>query len=69
MGKLKAHSPTCCIMDNWEKMLHLTHTLILAGVLFNIFIQLHENYSMLHLHEMEYGGREPHLLRYEHMVR
>ena len=27
MGKLKAHSPTYCMMDNWENMLYLTHTL------------------------------------------
>ena len=27
MGKLKTHSPTYCIMDNWENMLNLTHTL------------------------------------------
>ena len=27
MGKLKARSPTYCIMDNWENMLNLTHTL------------------------------------------
>ena len=26
MGKLKAHSPTYCIMDNWENMLNVTHT-------------------------------------------
>ena len=26
MGKLKTHSPTYCIMDNWEKMLNLAHT-------------------------------------------
>ena len=25
MGKLKTHSPTYCIMDNWEYMLYLTH--------------------------------------------
>ena len=27
MGKLKTHSPTYCIVDNWENMLNLTHTL------------------------------------------
>ena len=27
MGKLKTHSPTYRIMDNWENMLNLTHTL------------------------------------------
>ena len=27
MGKLITHSPTYCIMDNWENMLNLTHTL------------------------------------------
>ena len=27
MGKLKTHSPTYCIMGNWENMLYLTHTL------------------------------------------
>ena len=26
MGKLKTHSPTYCIMDNWDNMLNLTHT-------------------------------------------
>ena len=26
MGKLKTHSPMCCIMDNWENMPHLTHS-------------------------------------------
>ena len=26
MGKLKTHSPTYCIMDNWENMPDLTHT-------------------------------------------
>ena len=25
MGKLKTHSPTYCIMDNWANMLNLTH--------------------------------------------
>ena len=36
MGKLKTHSPTYCIMDNWENMLNLTHTLdksYLTGIL------------------------------------
>ena len=27
MSKLKTHSPTYCIMDNWDNMLNLTHTL------------------------------------------
>ena len=27
MGKLKTHSPTYCIMDNWENMPYLNHTL------------------------------------------
>ena len=27
MCKLKTHSPTYCIMDNWENMLNLTHSL------------------------------------------
>ena len=27
MGKLKTHSPTYCMMDNWEDMLNLTQTL------------------------------------------
>ena len=27
IGKMKTHSPTYCIMDNWENMLNLTHTL------------------------------------------
>ena len=27
MGKLKTHSPTYCMIDNWENMLNLTHTL------------------------------------------
>ena len=26
-GKLKTHSPTYCIIDKWENMLNLTHTL------------------------------------------
>ena len=26
MGKLKTHSPTYCIIDNWESMPDLTHT-------------------------------------------
>ena len=36
MGKLKTHSPTCCIMDNWENMPYPTHTLdkmYLTGIL------------------------------------
>ena len=36
MGKLKTHSPIYCIMDNWENMLNLTHTLdkiYLTGIL------------------------------------
>ena len=36
MGKLKTHSPTYCIMDNWENILNLTHTLdklYLTGIL------------------------------------
>ena len=36
MGKLKAYSPTYCIMDNWENMLNLTYTLdklYLTGIL------------------------------------
>ena len=36
MGKLKTHSPTYCIMDNWENMPNLTHTLdklYLTGIL------------------------------------
>ena len=27
MGKLKTHSPIYCIMDSWENMLNLSHTL------------------------------------------
>ena len=27
MGKLKTHSPTDHVMDNWENMPYLTHTL------------------------------------------
>ena len=37
MGKLKTHSPTYCIMDNWENMLKLTHTLdklYMTGILY-----------------------------------
>ena len=26
MGKLKTHSPTRCIMDDWENMFYLTHS-------------------------------------------
>ena len=36
MGKLKTHSSIYCIMDNWENMLYLTHTLdkiFLTGIL------------------------------------
>ena len=36
MGKLKTHSPTYYIIDNWENMLNLTHTLdkiYLTGIL------------------------------------
>ena len=36
MGKLKTHSPTYCMMDNWENMRNLTHTLgkiYLTGIL------------------------------------
>ena len=36
MGKLKTHSPTYCLMDNWENVLNLTHTLdklYLTGIL------------------------------------
>ena len=36
MGKLKTHSLTYCIMDNWENMPYLTHTLdkiYLTGIL------------------------------------
>ena len=36
MGKLKTHSPTYCIMDNWENMPYLTRTLdkiYLTGIL------------------------------------
>ena len=36
MGKLKTHGPTYCIMDNWEYMLYLIHTLdktYLTGIL------------------------------------
>ena len=36
MGKLKTQSPTYCIMDNWENVLYLTHTLdkiYLTGIL------------------------------------
>ena len=37
MVKLKAHSPTYCIRDNWENMLNRTHTLdkiYLTGIVF-----------------------------------
>ena len=36
MGKLKTHSPIYCIMDDWENILNLTHTLdkiYLTGIL------------------------------------
>ena len=36
MGKLKTHSPTYCIMDNWVNMFNLTYTLdklYLTGIL------------------------------------
>ena len=31
MGKLKTHSPTYCIMDNWENMLNLTRMIDYIG--------------------------------------
>ena len=40
MDKLKTHSSTYCIMDNWNNMLNLTYTLdklYLTGVLYNVF--------------------------------
>ena len=40
IGKLKTHSPIYCIMDNWENMLYLTHTLdklYLTGILLLIY--------------------------------
>ena len=43
MGKLKTHSPTYCIMDNWENMLNLTHTLdklYLTGILYVQCLQI-----------------------------
>ena len=36
MGQLKTHSPTCFVMDNWENVSYLTHTLdklYLTGIL------------------------------------
>ena len=27
VGKQKTHSPIYCIMDNWQNMLNITHTL------------------------------------------
>ena len=43
MGKLKAHSPTYCIMDNWENMLNLSHELhklYLTGILYVQCLQI-----------------------------
>ena len=40
MGKLKTHSPIYCIMDNWENMHNLTHTLdkiYLTGVSLDLY--------------------------------
>ena len=42
MSKLKTHSPTYCIMDKWENMPYLTHTLdkiYLTGIL---WVQCHQ---------------------------
>ena len=43
MGKLKTHSPTYCVMDNWENMFNLTHStkyIWQAFCKFNIFRQV-----------------------------
>ena len=59
MGKLKTHSPTYCMTDNWENMLNLTHTLnkiYLTGIEVQFLqISLH-NYDneMVHLQTNEY---------------
>ena len=43
MGQLKTHTPTCFVMDNWENMPYLTHTLdklYLAGILWVQCLQI-----------------------------
>ena len=43
MGKMKTHSPTYYIMDNWKNMLNLTHTLnklYLTGILWVQCLQI-----------------------------
>ena len=49
MGKLKTHSPTYCIMDNWENMLNLTHStnyIWQAFYKFNVMIEYISNIAM-----------------------
>ena len=44
MGKLKTHSPTYFVMDNWENVPYLTHTLdklYLTGI-FNFNLSMDE---------------------------
>ena len=43
MGQLKTHSPTCFVIDNWENMPYLTHTLDkldLTGILWVQCLQI-----------------------------
>ena len=43
MGQLKTHSPTCFVMNNWENMPYLTHTLdklYLTGILWVQCLQI-----------------------------
>ena len=43
MGQLKTYSPTCFVMDNWENMPYLTHTLdklYLTGILWVQCLQI-----------------------------
>ena len=36
MGELKTHSPTHCIMDNWENMLHREVNCMITSQLYNL---------------------------------
>ena len=56
MGQLKTQSPACFVMDNWENMPYLTHTLdklYLTGILWvqclQISLHTHDNETPLYL--------------------
>ena len=43
LGQLKTHSLTCFVMDNWENVAYLTHTLdklCLTGILWVLYLQI-----------------------------